>query len=98
LNVEHKRFRFGEAGRLNNDNFRRNFLDNLGNCCLEFTKQRAANAAAAELCDPHVFAFDHFGIDCHLAKFIHHDGNPGRACGQDVAEQRRFAAAEWAGH
>jgi len=48
--------------------------DDLGYCSLEFTEQRAATQPP-ELCDPYVFAFDHFSIDRDLAKFIHHDGD-----------------------
>src|SRR5206468_956812 len=48
LDVEHERFRFGEASGLDDDHFGRHLLDDLGYCSLEFTEQRAANAAAAQ--------------------------------------------------
>ena len=97
LDVEHQRFRFRKASRLNDDDFRRNLLDDLVHSSLEFAEQRTANAAAAQLSDPHVLAFDDFRVDGDLAEFVHHNGNLRRVCGEDVPEQRRLAAAQRAG-
>ena len=94
LDVEHERFGFGQAGGLDHDNFGRKLLHDLGYCGLEFTEQRAANAAAAQLRNTHVFAFNHFRVDGDLAEFIHHDCDLRRARGKDVPQQCRLAAAE----
>ena len=97
LNVEHERFGLGETGGLDDDDVGLDALDDFIHRRFKLAEQRAANAAAAKLGDPHVFALDHFRVDCDLAKFIHHDSDFRRARREDMPEQRGLAASEWAG-
>src|SRR4029077_13073226 len=70
LDVEHERFRFSKAGRLDDDDFRSNFFNDLVDCGFKFAEQRTANAAAAELGDAHVLALDYFRVDGDLTEFV----------------------------
>lgn len=70
------------------------FLQDLVHRGLEFAQQRAADTTAAQLGDPHVFAFDHLGVDGDLAEFVHHDGDLRRFGGQNMPQQRGLTAAQ----
>src|SRR6266516_1925337 len=98
LDVEYERFGFGGPGGFDNPHVGRDFLDDLGDRCLEFAEQRTTDTAAAELGDPDVFAFDDFRVDGNLAEFVHHDGDLRRVCGENVTEQCRLAAAQRTGY
>ena len=97
LYVEHERFGFGQPRRFDNNPVGSDFLDDFVDRSLKFAEQRTANTAAAELSDPHVFAFEDFRVDRNLAEFVHHNGDLRRMDGEDVAKQRGFPAAERAG-
>src|SRR4029077_7098101 len=97
LDVEHERFRFSKAGRLDDDDFRRNFFNDLVDCGFEFAAQRTPNAAAAELGDAHVLALDYFRVDGDLTEFVHHDGDLRGIYRQDMSEQCRLPAAKRTG-
>ncbi len=95
LDVEHERFRFGEPGRLDHNPLGRDLLDDLVHRRFEFPKQRATNAATAELGDSHVFAFNHFRVDRDFAELIHHDRDFLALRCENMTEQGRLPAAKW---
>ncbi len=97
LDVERERLRLSYACGLDDDDVGIDFLDDLIHRGFELTEQRAANAAAPELCDPHVFPLDDSRVDRDLAEFVHHDRHFRRARRENVAEQRGLSASEWAG-
>ena len=64
----------------------------------EFAEQRAANAAAAELGDSHVFAFNDFRINRNLPELIHYDCDFLELRCENMTEQGRLPAAERTGN
>src|SRR5437870_9816885 len=98
LDVEHERFRLSETGGLDDDHLGSDFLDDLVDRCFKLAEQRAANAAAAQLGDAHILSFDDFCVDVDLAELVHHNRDLRRSRRENVATQRRLAAAERAGN
>src|SRR5262249_20596871 len=96
LDVEHERLGLGETSRFDHNPLGRDLLDNLVYRSLEFGEQRATNAAAAELRDAHVLAFNHFRINCDLAELIHHNRDSFDLASENMTEQGRLTGAEWA--
>src|SRR5437660_12375291 len=90
LDIEHERFWFGEAGRLDDDDVGPHARDDLVNRRLEFPQQRAANATATKLGDAYIFSFDHFRVDRDLAEFVHHYRDLRRALRKNVTKYRPF--------
>ena len=86
LNIEHERFGFGEPCGLDDDSVGLDALDDFAHGCFELAQQRAANATATELGDSHIFSFDHFGVDRHLAEFVHYNRDFRRARRENVAK------------
>ncbi len=77
---------------------RRDLLDDLVHRRFEFPEQRATNAAAAELGDSHVFAFNHFRVDRDLTELVNHDCNFLALRCENMTEQGRLTAPERAGN
>ena len=97
LDVEYERFRFGEPGGLDHNPLGRDLLDDLVHRRFEFPKQRTTNAAAAELGDSHVFAFNDFRVDRDFAELIHHDRDFPSLPRKNMTEQGCLTAAQRTG-